>query len=112
MYDPVYRNVMGAQCKNKKKYEGEELKEKIITSIKGLDVPSRIKDKEVDAKKAIEKQNVPIDKKIPFVKEMNQYKQKKKKKKKKGGSGEGSSSSASSDEENKSGDDSGSGSNE
>ena len=110
MYDPVYRNVMGAQCKNKKKYEGEELKEKIITSIKGLDVPSRIKDKEVDAKKAIEKQNVPIDKKIPFVKEMNQYKQKKKKKKKKGGSGEGSSSSASSDEENKSGDDSGSGS--
>ena len=45
MYDPVYRNVMGAQCKNTKKYEGEELTAKIISSIKGIDVPSRFKDK-------------------------------------------------------------------
>ena len=112
MYDPVYRNVMGAQCKNKKKYEGDELKEKIISSIKGIDVPTRIKDKELDAKKAIEKQNVPIDKKIPYVKDYNQYKQTKKKKKKKK-NGEGSSSSGgSSDDENKSGDDSGASGNE
>ena len=112
MYDPVYRNVMGAQCKNKKKYEGDELKEKIISSIKGIDVPTRIKDKELDAKKAIERQNVPIDKKIPYVKDSNQYKQSRKKKKKKK-NGEGSSSSgASSEDENKSGDDSGAMSNE
>ena len=104
MYDPVYRNVMGAQCKNIKNYEGDELKKKIISSIKGIDVPARIGDKELDAKKAIEKQNVPIDKKIPYVKERDQ-KKKKKKKKKAGGSQEGSSSSgqSSSDEEGKSG---------
>ena len=104
MYDPVYRNVMGAQCKNTKNYEGDELKKKIITSIKGIDVPARIRDKELDAKKAIEKQNVPIDKKIPYIKEREQ-KKKKRKKKKAGGSQEGSSSSgqSSSDEEGKSG---------
>ena len=108
MYDPVYRSVMGAECKNKKKYEGEELKSKIISSIKGIDVPSRIKDKELDAKKAIEKQQVPTDKKIPYVKDYNQYKTKKKKKKKsknkgsvEGGSSEGNSSS----DEGKSGED-------
>ena len=108
MYDPVYRNVMGAQCKNTKKYEGDELKAKIISNIKNIDVPARLKDKEVDAKKAIDKQSVPIKKKIPTSKElMNQYKQanKKKKKKKKSGSGEGSSSSgqSSSEDEGKSG---------
>ena len=108
MYDTVYRNVMGAQCKNTKKYEGDELKAKIISNIKSIDVPARLKDKEVDAKKAIDKQSVPIKKKIPCSKElMNQYKQasKKKKKKKKSGSGEGSSSSgqSSSEDEGKSG---------
>ena len=108
MYDPVYRNVMGAQCKNTKKYEGDELKAKIISNIKNIDVPARLKDKEVDAKKAIDKQSVPIKKKIPCSKElMNQYKQanKKKKKKKKSGSGEGSSSSgqSSSEDEGRSG---------
>ena len=108
MYDPVYRNVMGAQCKNIKKYEGDELKAKIISNIKSIDVPARLKDKEVDAKKAIDKQSVPIKKKIPCSKElMNQYKQanKKKKKKKKSGPGEGSSSSgqSSSEDEGKSG---------
>ena len=107
MYDPVYRNVMGAQCKNKKTYKDEELKEKIISNIKGIDVPSRLKDKELDAKKASEKQNVTIGIKIPYSKEINQYKQtmKKKKKKKKEGSGEGSSSSgiSSSEDEGKSG---------
>ena len=107
MYDPVYRNIMGAQCKNTKKYEGDELREKIISSIKGLDVPARLKDKEVDAKKALEKQNVPINKKIPFIKDMNQMKQanKRKKRKKKNAPGEGSSSSgqSSSEDEGKSG---------
>ena len=108
MYDPVYRDVMGAECKNKKKYEGDELKSKIISSIKGLDVPSRLKDKEVDAKKAIEKFMVPTDKKIPYDKEFNQYKQNlKKKKKKKKTSGENNSSDGNSSlDEGKSGSDS------
>ena len=105
MYDPVYRNIMGAQCKNTKKYEGNELRKKIISSIKGLDVPARLKDKEVDAKKALEKQNVPINKKLPFIKDMNQMKQsnKRKKRNKKNAPGEGSSSSgqSSSDDEGK-----------
>ena len=107
MYDPVYRSVMGAQCKNTKKYEGDELKHKIISSINGIDVPSRIKDKEIDAKREVEKQKVPINKQIPYVKDANLYKQFKKKKKKNKKPGDGSSSNEgnSSDEEGKSGDD-------
>ena len=82
-------------AKIKKKYEGDELKSKIISSIKGIDVPARLKDKEVDAKKAVEKQTVAINKKIPYVNDPNLYKQtKKKKKKKKKKSGEGGSSSS------------------
>lgn len=80
MYDPVYRSVMGAQCKNTKKYKGDELKSKIISSIKGIDVPARLKDKELDAKKLAENQQVPIKKQIPYVKDSNQYKQTKKRK--------------------------------
>ena len=103
MYDPVYRSVMGAQCKNKKKYEGEELKSKIISSIKGIDVPARLKDKELEARKMVENQQVPIKKQIPYVKDSNQYKQTKKKKKKKKEDGRSSSDGNSSDE-GKSGD--------
>ncbi len=103
MYDPVYRSVMGAQCKNTKKYEGDELKSKIISSIKGIDVPARLKDKELDAKKLAENQQVPIKKQIPFVKESNQYKPAKKKKKKKKEDGKSSNEGSSSDE-GKSGD--------
>ena len=98
MYDPVYRNVMGAQCKNTKKYEGEELKQRIISNIKGIDVPARIRDKELDAKKAIDKQKVPIDKKLPFIKEGNQYGKKQKKTKKKNPDGNSSEGNSSSDE--------------
>ena len=103
MYDPVYRSVMGAQCKNTKKYKGDELKSKIISSIKGIDVPARLKDKELDAKKLAENQQVPIKKQIPYVKDSNQYKQTKKKKKKKKEDGRSSSEGNSSDE-GKSGD--------
>ena len=80
-------------AKIKKKYEGDEIKSKIISSIKGIDVPARLKDKEVDAKKAVEKQTAAINKKIPFTKDPNPYKKTKKKKKKKKNPGEGSSSS-------------------
>ena len=105
MYDPVYSSVMGAQCKNTKKYEGNELKNKLISSINGIDIPSRIKDKEINAKREVEKQKVPINKQLPFVKDANLYNPAKKKKKKNMKPGEGSSSSDGySSEEGKSGD--------
>ena len=69
MYDPVYRSVMGAKKFHKKKLTEKEMKSKLMTSIKGIDVPSRIKDKELDSKKFVLKQNIPTDKKIPFIKE-------------------------------------------
>ena len=72
-----------------------------------MSVLSRIKDKEIDAKREVEKQKVSINKQIPYVKDANLYKPSKKKKKKNKKSGEGSSSNGgnSSDEEGKSGDD-------
>ena len=101
MYDPMYRNVMGAQCKNTKKYEGEELKQKIISNIKGIDVPTRFGDKEVDAKKAIDKQNVPIDKKLPFIKDNYPFAKKTKKRRKRNQDGSSSSEGNSSSDEGK-----------
>ena len=68
MYDPLYRNIMGSKFKNSIKYKGEELKAKIVSNIKSIDVPARLKDKEYDPKKAVEKQINPINRKIPFVK--------------------------------------------
>ena len=79
MYDPLYRDIMGAKYKNLKKYKGEELKSQIINNIKNIDVPARLQDKEFDPKKAAEKQIMPIKRKIPYIKE-------KKKKNKRGGS--------------------------
>ena len=68
MYDPLHRNIMGAKFRNKKKYKEEELKSKIISNIKSIDVPARLKDKEYDPKKDAEKQFMPTDRKIPFIK--------------------------------------------
>lgn len=76
MYDPVYRSVMGAKKDHKKKITEKEMKTKLMTSIKGIDVPSRIKDKELDSKKLVLKQNIPTDKKIPFNKEPEKPKKK------------------------------------
>ena len=59
---------MGSKFKNSIKYKGEELKAKIVSNIKSIDVPARLKDKEYDPKKAVEKQINPINRKIPFVK--------------------------------------------
>ena len=87
---------MGAEFKNKKQYKEEELKNKIISNIKNIDVPARLKDKEYDPKKDAEKQAMPTNRKIPFIK--------KKKKRKRGGDrfdGQGNTSS-SEDEKNKS----------
>ena len=79
MYDPLYRDVMGVKYKTKKKYKEEEIKSQIISNIKNIDVPARLKDKEFDPKKAVEKQTLPTNRKIPYIKN-------KKKKKKEGGS--------------------------
>ena len=94
MYDPLYRDIMGAKCKNQKKYKGEELKSKIILNIKNIDVPARLKDKEYDPKKAVEIQINTIDKKIPF-------KTKKKKKRRRNGRSPKSESESYSSEEGK-----------
>ena len=96
MYDPLHRDIMGAEFKNKKQYKEEELKNKIISNIKNIDVPARLKDKEYDPKKDAEKQAMPTNRKIPFIKT--------KKKRKRGGDrfdGQGNTSS-SEDEKNKS----------
>ena len=93
MYDPLNRDIMGAKCKNQKKYKGEELKSKIISNIKNIDVPARLKDKEYDPKKAVELQINTIDKKLPFIKT-----KKKKKRKRNGRSPKSESDNYSSDD--------------
>ena len=45
------------------------MKSKLMSSIKEIDVPSRIKDKELDSKKVVLGQNTATNKKIPFIKE-------------------------------------------
>ena len=101
-YDPVYRSVMGTNNNNKKVLNEKEKKNKIISSIKDINILSRLKDKEIDCEKAAKNEKFTTDKKIPFKKEKKHKKHKKKKNK--SGSNEGSSSSGvSSDEENKSG---------
>jgi hypothetical protein len=108
MYDPVYRSVMGANCKNKKPLTEQEKTNKIISNIKDIKVTSRLKDKEIDTEIAAINQNSATLKKIPYVKE-------KPKKKKKHRNADGGSSGMGSDdsndisrsEENKSGDESG-----
>ena len=95
-YDPVFRNVMGTNNKNKKKVTDKEKQDKIISTIKDINLYNRLKDKEIDCHKEALNQKDITDKKIPFKKD-----KKIKKKKKKIDSNEGgSSNSGSSDEEN------------
>ena len=101
-YDPVYRNVMGTNNKNKKSFTEKEKKNKIISTIKEIDVHSRLKDKEIDCEKAALNEKNITDKKIPFIVEKKEKKHNKKKNKSSSVEG-GSSGSGSSDEENKSG---------
>ena len=83
MYDPVHRDVMGKITqKKKKKVTEEEMKNKLRNSIEEIDVPSNIKDKEIDAEKKAKAQNLPTESKLPFTKEtLNQSSKKKKHKK-------------------------------
>jgi len=70
MYDPMHRDVMGIKTeKKKKKITNEEKKDKVLSSIQGINVPSNIRDKEIDAEKAALTKNTPTDKKLPFSKD-------------------------------------------
>ena len=98
MYDPEHRNVM--RPKNTKKKKKKVISnEEIMNSIKGIDVPSNIKDKEIDAQKLAETKNVPTESRLPVNKElMNLKTTHNKKKKRKGRKHRSSSRGKSSDE--------------
>ena len=98
MYDPEHRNIMRTLNKKKKKKKIIS-SEEIMDSIKGIDVPSNIKDKEIDAEKRAKQKNVPTDSRLPVNKELLSMKTTgTKKKKKRGKKNRGSSQGKSSDE--------------
>ena len=90
MYDPEYRNIMREMNKKKKKViSEEEMKNKVMSSINGIDVPGNIKDKEIDSKKLAKSKNFPTKIKLPINKElalMQSTKKKHNKKKNRAGS--------------------------
>ena len=113
MYDPEHRNVM-REKNTKKKKKKLISNEEIMNSIKGIDVPSNIKDKEIDAQKLAENRNLPTDSKLPINKEflnLKVGKKKKRRRRKHGSSSRGKSSdewgSSESDSGNNSGNNSG-----
>ena len=114
MYDPEHKNLMKSQNLKKKKKKILS-NEEIMDSIKGIDVPSNIKDKEIDAQKLAEKKNVATESKLPVSKELmtmkSTHKKKKRKKRNHGSSSKGKSSeewgSSESDSGNNSGNNSG-----
>ena len=70
MYDPMHRDVMGIKTeKMKKKITNEEKKDKVLSSIQVINVPSNIREKEIDTEKAALTKNTPIDKKLTFSKD-------------------------------------------
>ena len=99
MYDPVYRNVMREMNnKKKKKISEEEMKNKVMNSINKINIPSNIKDKEIDAKRLAKQKNLPTDLKLPINKELMYIQNIKKKIKKKRRTNKTSSLGGSSDE--------------
>ena len=99
MYDPVHRNIMiEKNKKKKKKITEEEMKNKVMNSINGINVPSNLKDKEIDAKKLAKQKNVPTESKLPINKELISLHYYKKKTKKNKRNNRGSSVGGSSDE--------------
>ena len=46
------------------------MKNKVLNSINGINVPSNIKDKEIDAKKLAKQKNFPTDSKLPINKDL------------------------------------------
>ena len=96
MYDPEHRNVMRQKnIKNKKKKIISN--EEIMNSIKVIDVPSNIKDKEIDAEKLAKQKNLPTESRLPVNKELmtlksNDVKKKKKRRRRHNSSSRGKSS--------------------
>jgi hypothetical protein len=102
-YDPVHRNVMGINKNNKKTFTEKELQNKILTTIKDIDIPNRLNDKEINCKTvALNKKDI-TNKKIPFRVDKKEKNPRKKSHKKKSSNNEGSSMSSggNSVEENK-----------
>ena len=85
------------------------MKSKLKNSIEEIDVPSNIKDKEIDAEKKAKAQNIPTQSKLPFTKESvpGQSSKKKKHKKHKTKKGDNTSGGGDSSEESSSGNNSG-----
>ena len=110
MYDPEHRNVMRSLNKKKKKKKVIS-SEEIMDSIKGIDVPSNIKDKEIDAEKRAKQKNIPTDSRLPVNKELLSMKTTGTKKRKKKGRKYRSSSRGKSSDEWGSSDESDSGNN-
>ena len=65
MYDKEYREVMGAPSIMNKTMSKDQMKKKVLNSIKQIDVSCRISDKELDSKKAALKLNNATHKKLP-----------------------------------------------
>ena len=106
MYDPIHRDVMGKKKeKKKKKITQEEKNNKLMSTIHGINVPANLKDKEIDANKLAENQNLPTESKLPFTKEVPEPVKKKKHRRHKRNKGEDSSGGSS--EEYSSGNNSG-----
>ena len=97
MYDQEHRNVMRGKILKKKKKKVIS-NEEIMDSIKGIDVPSNLKDKEIDAQKLAETKNLPTEIKLPVNKELMSLKTTGMKKKKKRRRHRSSSRGKSSDE--------------
>ena len=81
MYDSLYKNSC-MKIKKKKKINEKELNTKILSSINGINVPSNIKDKEIDAEKVAKGKNQPTKSKLPINKDYIMYLKREKKKKK------------------------------
>ena len=108
MYDPVHRNVMGKKTeKKKKKVTQEEMKNKLMNSIQGINVPSNFKDKEIDAQQVAKNQNTPTESKLPFSKETIPTQTTKRRKHRKHKKNKREDSSGGSSDENSSGNNSG-----
>ena len=82
MYDPEHREVMRPK-QTKKKKKKVISKDELLNSIKDIDVPSNIKDKEIDAEKVAKEKNIPTESKLPVNKEFMNIKSTGTKKKKK-----------------------------
>ena len=82
------------------------MKNKLLNSIQGINVPANLKDKEIDAQKLAQNQNLPTESKLPFTKENISIQTTKRRKHRKH-KNKGEESSGGSSDENSSGNNSG-----